>query len=192
MTAPFRSPVVEGLTNTCPVSPATLAVAATCTVNVAFKPSTTGLRNGAVMISYNFPGSPQNVNLTGAGVAPIVTLGASSVTFANQIVGTNSTAQVVGLTNTGTSTLNFTGAGITITGANSGDFSQTNTCGASVAAGAMCNINVVFTPTATGSRSASLSINDDATGSPQSVPLTGTGVAPAVTLSATNVSFGNQ
>ena len=179
-------------TNACPVSPATLAAGANCTVNVAFKPTTTGARNGTLMISYNFPGSPQTVSLSGTGVAPIVTLGASSVTFGNQIVGSSSSPQVVGLQNTGTATLTFTGAGITITGANAGDFSQTNTCGASVSAGANCSINVTFKPIATGARSASLSINDDATGSPQTVPLSGTGVAPVVSLSPTSLSFGSQ
>ncbi|HKW63310.1 MAG TPA: choice-of-anchor D domain-containing protein [Candidatus Acidoferrum sp.] len=179
-------------TNTCPVSPAILAVAAKCTVNVAFKPSATGSRTGTLSVSYNFPGSPQTVALSGTGVAPVVMLGAANVSFGSQVVGSISSPQGVGLQNTGTATLTFTGAGITIAGTNSGDFSQTNNCGASVAVGANCGINITFKPTATGARSASLSINDDAAGSPQTVPLTGTGVAPAVSLSGASLSFGNQ
>lgn len=177
-------------TSTCPVSPATLAAGANCTINVAFGPSTTGLRNGTLTITYNFPGSPQTVALTGTGVAPAVTLGATNVAFGNQLVGTSSAAQVVGLTNTGTATLTI--SSITITGANSGDFSQTNTCGSSVAAGANCSISVIFKPTATGNRAASATITDDAADSPQSVSLTGTGVAPAVTLSPTTLTFPGQ
>jgi hypothetical protein len=58
---------------------------------------------------------------------------------------------------------------------NSGDFTQTNTCGASVAVGASCTINVTFTPTAAGPRSGTLTINDNASGSPQTVALAGAG-----------------
>ena len=57
----------------------------------------------------------------------------------------------------------------------SGDYAQTNTCGTSVAAGANCTISVTFTPTATGSRTGAVTINDNAAGSPHIVSLTGTG-----------------
>ena len=176
--------------NTCPVSPATLAVGASCTVNVAFKPTATGVRNGTITVSHNLAGRPETVTLTGTGVAPAVTLSATTVNFGNQGVGTSSAAQVIGLTNSGTATLNITS--ITITGANSGDFSQTNTCGISVAAGANCNINATFKPTATGARNASVSVADSAAGSPQTVALKGTGVTPGVMLSSANVNFGKQ
>jgi hypothetical protein len=89
-------------------------------------------------------------------------------------VGTTSAAQSVTLTNTGTATLNITGIGLA--GTNSGDFSETSTCGSSVAAGANCSIGVTFAPTATGSRSASVFISDNASGSPQTISLSGTGV----------------
>ncbi|HKW33377.1 MAG TPA: choice-of-anchor D domain-containing protein, partial [Candidatus Acidoferrum sp.] len=179
-------------TNNCPVSPATLAPSASCNISVTFKPTATGIRNGAITVSDRLPGSPQTVALTGTGVAPIVTLGGNSISFGTQIVGTSSAVQMVSLSNTGAATLTFTGAGITVTGTNSGDFSQTNTCGASVAAGANCNINITFKPTATGARSASLTLNDDAANSPQSVSLSGTGVAPAVSLSSASLTFTSQ
>lgn len=179
-------------TSNCPVSPATLAPAANCSVSVTFTPTATGVRNGAITVSDPLPGSPQMVALTGTGVAPIVTLGSGSVSFGNQVVGTSSTAQTVSLQNTGTAALIFAGAGITITGTNSGDFSQTNNCGASVAVGASCTINVTFKPTATGARSGSLTINDDAANSPQNVPLSGTGTAPVVGLSSANLTFTSQ
>lgn len=65
--------------------------------------------------------------------------------------------------------------GISITGTNPGDFSETNTCGTGVAKGMTCTISVTFTPTATGPRSAAVSISDNGGGSPQNVPLTGRG-----------------
>jgi len=177
-------------TNTCPVSPATLAVAANCTVNVAFQPKATGLRNGAITVTHKLAGSPQSVALSGSGVAPIATLDKTSIPFGNQPVGTSSPVQTVNLSNTGTATLTITN--IAITGANSGDFSQTNACGASVATGSNCSIMVTFKPTTTNTRTGSVSITDNAAGSPQIVALSGTGVQPAVTLSSASLSLGNQ
>ena len=79
-----------------------------------------------------------------------------------------------------------------MTGTNAGDFSQTNNCPASLGASANCLVNVVFQPTASGTRAASISISDDAADSPQSVTLTGAGTAPAIALSSASVNFGNQ
>jgi len=105
-------------------------------------------------------------------------------------VGTTSSAQAVTLTNTQSTALTLTS--IAFTGANSGDFAQTNNCGTSVAAGANCTINVAFTPAALGTRSATLTVTDDATNSPQTASLSGTGVPPAVSVSPISLSFGTQ
>lgn len=91
-------------------------------------------------------------------------------------MGTASASQAITLSNTGNAALSITS--ISITGTNSGDFSETNTCGTSVAQSATCTITVVFNPTAAGNRTASISIADNATGSPQTASLTGT-AAPA-------------
>src|SRR5207302_935675 len=61
-----------------------------------------------------------------------------------------------------------------------------------LAAGANCNVGLKFQPASTGAKSASLSVADDAAGSPQSVSLAGTGIAPAVTLAPINLAFGTQ
>jgi hypothetical protein len=54
-------------------------------------------------------------------------------------------------------------------------------------------ISVIFKPLATGNRSASVSIADNASGSPQAVSLAGTGTAPIVSFGGTtSLSFGNQ
>jgi hypothetical protein len=123
--------------------------------------------------------------------APVVSLSPASLTFGQENTGTTSTAQTVMLSNTGNASLSITS--ITIGGTNSGDFAQTNTCGSSVSAGANCMISVTFTPSATGSRSASLAITDNASGSPQTVSLTGTGAQlPVVSLSPTSLAFGQD
>jgi hypothetical protein len=128
------------------------------------------------------------VTLSGTGVAvPIVSLSSGSLTYASQNVGTTSAAQPVTLYNTGSATLLV--SSIVLNGANPGDFAQTNTCGGSVVPGGNCTISVTFTPTTTGSRSASLTITDSAAGSPQIVTLTGTGQAA---VSSTFYLHGNN
>ena len=106
---------------------------------------------------------------------PAVTLSSSSMAFGNQTTGTASGAKSTTLTNTGGSSLAI--ASIAVSGANSPDFTQSNNCGASIAPSGSCTINVVFTPSATGARSATVTITDNAAGNPHTISLTGTGVA---------------
>src|SRR5205814_6967466 len=121
----------------------------------------------------------QTVALSGSAAiapAPALSLTPHSLTFSSQAVGNTSAAQAVTLKNSGTAALTINTIGLT--GTNPGDFAQTNTCPISpstLAAGASCSISVTFTPTATGTRSASLSITDNASGSPHTVALSGTG-----------------
>jgi hypothetical protein len=140
-------------------------------------PPTTSANNGAqitVTVS-NSAGSktstPATLTVTPASSAPGVQLSPSSLTFASQTVGTTSTAQPVVLTNNGTATLTISGI------APSGDYAESNNCAASVTAGSGCTINVTFKPTTTGARPGTLTITDNAAGSPQSVVLSGTGSA---------------
>jgi hypothetical protein len=155
-------------TNNCGGS---VAAGASCTITVTFSPTKTGTRTASVSVSDNGAGSPQSVSLTGTGIAPYVKLTPTSLTFAGQNVGTTSAPQNVTLKNTGTATLTIT----SITG--SGDFAQTNGCGASLGASKSCTISVTFTPTQAGTRTGTVSLTDNATGSPQTVSLTGTGIS---------------
>jgi dienelactone hydrolase len=156
-----------------------------CTISVSFTPTQTGPRTAAVTITDNAAGSPQNIELNGTGVVtgPNATPSPTSLTFATQLVGTTSATQPVTLTNYGTMALNITSI------VASGDFSQTNTCGSSLAAGASCTINVTFTPTQIGTRTGAVSITDNAPGSPQKVSLTGTGTV--VEFNPASLNFGN-
>lgn len=103
---------------------------------------------------------------------PIASLSTTSLSFGNQTLGTTSGNRTVTLTNTGTEPLTLS---IAVTGTNAGDFAQSNSCGASVAPGAACTIEVTFRPTATGSRRGTIAITDNATGSPHLIALSGTG-----------------
>jgi phospholipase C len=167
-----------------------LKVGASCTLTVSFTPTSTGNITGKVTVTDNATGSPQTAALTGTGISgnPAVALSPTSLTFATQLLHTSSSPQNVTLTNSGSGTLNITS--VSITGANTGDFTQTNTCGTSLAAGKNCSISVTFKPNAKNGRTASVSISDNATGSPQTVALSGTGTI--VQFSASTLNFGNQ
>ena len=171
-----------------------LAVAATCTVSVEFKPAAAGALTASLSIADNATGSPQTVALTGTGTAaagPAVTLTPTSLTFASTTVGVTTAAQVVTVKNSGTAALTLTSE--TITGTNATSFLKSaTTCGTSLAAAATCTVSVEFKPAAAGALTASLSIADNATGSPQTVTLIGTGAAaaaPVVKLTPASIAF---
>jgi len=117
---------------------------------------------------------------TSATVAP------GALTFGSNSLGTVSAAQTVTLTNTGT--LGLTTSAITV----SGDFSETDDCQtATVAAGGICTITVVFTPTATGSRTGQMTIDLNVYGGQLQLDLSGTGTAAGlVSLTPPVVNFG--
>ena len=121
-------------------------------------------------------------------VPPAVRVAPKSLTYANQNTGTSSLAQTVTITNFGGSPLLFSPF------ATSGDFSQTNTCGSSLAGGDSCTVSVSFSPTATGARTGALTITDNSNNqsATQSVTLTGTGTAPVVSVAPTALTFEAQ
>ena len=146
-----------------------------------FAPTATGGRTAGVSISDDAAGSPHALPLGGTGTAPALSVSPASVAFGSQLVGTTSTAQQVTLTNSGTAPLAI--AGLSLTGTNPADFSQTSGCPvapATLAAGAGCAVSVRFAPTAVGGRSASLQVAHDAAGSPHTVTLSGTGSTSAI------------
>ena len=166
---------------------ATLAIGASCSVSITFQPTARGSRTGMLTLNSNASGSAPSIALSGTGVASIAGLTPSSLTFANQIVGTTSGTQSVTLTNSGDATLNISSVSVT------GNFSQFNNCGTTLAAGASCTLNIAFTPTATGTRIGMLTIADDAlNGSPQTASLTGAGAASIAGLAPSSLTFANQ
>jgi hypothetical protein len=161
-----KGPFTE--TNDCPSS---LPAGTNCDILVRFAPHGKGAAKGTLSVSDDATGSPQTVSLSGIGT--VVAFSPLGVNFGDQKVGTSSPPVPVKLFNKGGTALSITQ--ITVTGTNSGDFTQKNNCGQSVPAHGHCIITVTFTPTATGQRSGSVSVTDDGGGSPQSLPLAGTG-----------------
>ncbi len=169
--------------------PATLAAGANCTVTLSFTPSLDASESATLQVADGAPASPQLVYLSGQGANPAVSFSATTLNFGSQPVNTASAVQMVTLV---VSQDPLTITGISLSGADSSDFSETNTCGSSVPLGSSCMISVTFAPAAGGARSATVAIADDAPASPQMISLTGTGVPPTVTLSATALTFSSQ
>jgi phospholipase C len=154
-----------GQTNTCGTS---LDAGASCTISVTSSPTISGETFGSMFINYSDPGAQSQVLMIAygaqAGITPL------RVAFPAQTVGTTSAPKSVKIRNLGTTPLNF--ASIVA----AGDFAvQSNTCGSSIAPGAVCTVGVTFTPTAQGTRSGTITITDSDIRDPQVVTLSGTG-----------------
>src|SRR5919205_2612038 len=102
--------------------------------------------------------------------APAVALTPTSLTFGAQAIGTTSAPQSITVTNTGNASLFINSAATR--GANPLDFTQVSDgcSGLTLAAGASCSVSISFSPTASGTRSATFTLTDNAAGSPQTVP----------------------
>jgi polygalacturonase len=176
---------------------------ATVAGSFSFNPSS-ATTVGSYPVSAIFLSSdPNYVNASGSGTLVIrasasgsvsASFSASALTFANPImIGQSSPAQYVTVMSAGTAPLIV--SGVTIGGANPGDFlvsNQAGTCttGASLVYHANCNLRVVFVPTTVGARSAILSFNDNLTGAPQQISISGAAIpGMQVSLNATSLTF---
>ncbi|HWS69785.1 MAG TPA: GDSL-type esterase/lipase family protein [Steroidobacteraceae bacterium] len=124
-----------------------------------------------------------SVTASAAGQS-VATVNPLLLTFASQTTGTTSAAQTISLSNTGTGTL----ANIVIS--TTGDFIETNTCAAVLAAGANCTINVNFAPMAAGARAGTVLVASDSANGPLSVSLSGPGSSPGISSAMTLISRG--
>ena len=177
---------------------APVAAGGSCTVNVTFKPSAAGARSGTLTLAHNGAGGKSEVSLSGSGMAasPVVSVSPTTLTFSG-VMGTATSPMRATISNTGSGNLVL--SALMFGGANASDFStaSSSTCSAntSVAGSSSCFVDIVFTPTATGARSATLTIAHNATGSPSTITLMGTGSAtaqPGIALDATTLDLGNQ
>jgi hypothetical protein len=181
--ATLQTPTVTGdfaiSANTCT---ATLAASTACAISITFTPTATGTRSGT--LSMTDSAGTQTAQLTGTGNSPATdTLSPLALTFATQQITTTSAPQQVTLTNAGGVALTLIAASVS-----PGDFAVTNACGTSLAANATCALAVTFTPTATGARTATLTVSDQFR--TQTVALTGTGAAPpGVSLTPSALTF---
>lgn len=182
--------VIDANTTSCNFTVA-LAAGRSCKIGFIFKPSATGARSAVLSITDDTIAGVNTIQLSGTG-ATTATLTPSSLTYSSTTVGSSSAAQTATLTNTGKAALAI--SSIAISGSGASSFTETTKCGSTLASGASCTISVVFKPTASGTKSATLTVSDNALGGQQSVALTGAGVSSAAkpALTPASLSFPSQ
>jgi hypothetical protein len=149
---------------------------------------TIGVFDSAWATDYYWNGDAATITIS-ASTVPAASLSTQSLSFGGQLVGATGASQSVTLTNTGGAALSITGIGVT--GADAASFVFANSCGTNLAAGASCTIHGHFTPAAAGALTAAVTISDNASGSPQTIALSGTGDTTA-SLSSTSLAFGTE
>ena len=177
-------------TDTC--ASTTVSAGSYCILNVTMTPTSIGTRTGTIQIDDNADGA-YLIALSGTGQQTGVTIFPTSLAFGSlpfipsaQASLAQGTSLDVTISNTGNLALQLGGF------STQGDFSASNSCGATVAAGSSCTVTVNFVPTALGNRTGTLTITDNAGGGTQSVSLEGDGSPAGLTLSPPVLTFGVQ
>ena len=172
-------------TNTCTAAP--IAINATCTIQITFAPTATGTRTGTLTIYGNVAGGQATAPLSGTGTpaAPIV-LTPLTLTFPATTINATTAAQNITISNTSATPIALKTPTIT------GDFAiAANTCASTLAPSTGCTVSITFTPTASGTRTGTFTITDDA--GTQTASLSGTGTSPATdALSPLSLTFAPQ
>ena len=154
----------------------TLSGGGACNINVSFTPTAQGARAATVTVTDNAPDSPQAMTLSGTGKPPsAATLSAAALSFGNDIVGVTSAPQTLTVTSSGSANLVI--STVSVAGTNALDFTkQSDSCtGASVPPSTTCSVMLVFKPSVPGAENGILTITDNASNSPQTVSLSGSG-----------------
>jgi 6-phosphogluconolactonase (cycloisomerase 2 family) len=151
-----------------------IAASKTCAITVKFAPTTTGAIKGTITVTDAAATSPQEVSLTGTGETALG-LSPATLTF-KTTVGTPSSAQTVTLTNNTASAVTISSVAV------SGEYTQTNTCGTSLAASANCTFSVTFAPLTTGTIDGAVTITTSVSTTPVVISAVGTATAPPSTV----------
>ena len=162
----------------------TLTPNSTMTFSAVFAPTSAGAASGSISVNTNLAGSPTAIPLTGTGTQAGISVTPSSVAFGNVADGTGST-QAITLKNTGTANLvvsseSITGAGFSVAGFTAQTLTPNSTM----------SFNAVFAPTSAGAVSGTITVTTNLA-SPTTIALTGTGAAPAMSVTPSSVAFGN-
>ncbi|HKV25023.1 MAG TPA: choice-of-anchor D domain-containing protein [Candidatus Acidoferrum sp.] len=167
-------------------APAVLQPTKFCSVSITFSPNSPGLQQATLSITDNATNSPQSVQLVGNGMtppppAPAVSISPNPVNLPSITQGTTGNPVAITVSNSGNAVLNI--SSVQVAGNNPNDFATTNACNGAVAVKSACNITVTFTPLAAGQRTETITVNDDAAGSPQIINIGGN-ASPAITAGA--------
>jgi hypothetical protein len=152
---------------------ATIAPHASCSPLVFFLPTVLGERTGSLTIRALSEIDPYVVALAGTGInnpVPALLVSVTSLGFGNVLLG-SSTSRTIVLTNIGLVPVLLGAINAT------GDFLVTSACGAAIAVGAHCSLEVAFIPQVTGPQVGSVEIASNAANAPHHVQLSGTACA---------------
>src|SRR3984885_4639519 len=163
---------------------ASVPVGQSLTVQLQYAPTTRGAATGTLTVTSDASNSPLSVSLSGTGMQPALAISPASLNFSNVVLGQTST-QTVTLTNSGNAGLTMNLATISGTGFGMSGLSLP----ATIAAGANLQFNVTFAPTSTSGSTGSVVFTDNATGSPQTLALTGSAVTSGSSLASNPGSF---
>jgi hypothetical protein len=173
-------------TDNCAGTP--IAINETCTIQVSFLPTVTGSRSGVLTVYGNVAGGQATATLLGTGLpAGAIALDPVVLTFPSTALNATSAVQNITISNVSSAVVGLQGAAIA-----GGDFRITvNTCGQSLGPGVGCTVGIAFTPTASGTRSGTFRVTDDA--GTQTASLNGVGTSPATdALTPLALTFGTQ
>ncbi len=142
----------------------------------------------ALLLLCGCSGTSPNASSSSLSTSPQLSITPASFAFSSTSIGATSNTQIFTLTNTGTAALVISA----VTLSDTSNFVLTSTCAASVAASSTCTLSASFKPQAAISYSATISIADNISGSPQIISLTGTGsgtALPQATLNPSTIAF---
>ncbi|MBZ5502781.1 MAG: choice-of-anchor D domain-containing protein, partial [Acidobacteriia bacterium] len=164
-----------------------------CSFEVSFMPHAGGIESAVVTVTDDAPGSPQELELTGSGDAPLA-IAPTSLNFGALPQGATSPAQTVTLTNTSSDAVqNVT---VVLSGPDAAQFVASGAVCASIPSAGSCSLGFRFQPASTGTFHAEVDVSY-ALGSPpqaqQVIPLTGLGTSPAPAANVTPpaITFGS-
>jgi photosystem II stability/assembly factor-like uncharacterized protein len=175
-----------------PAAPITVIPGGSANVVIRFSPNTLGIKNSTLKIAHNASGSPSSIPISGKGKGtPLISLSSGDLQYGIVNVGTTSDKTLT-ISNTGNDTLTI--SSFLLVGANSNEFSIiSGSAPVNIIPGSASNITLRFTPSSSGSKTASLEITHNASGSPSVISLTGTGYSllPSISVNPSSLDFGN-
>lgn len=176
--------------STCGAVPFSLSPSSSCTISYQFSPSSVGIQSQDVTITSDSSTSPDTLTLQGEGVQASLTLSANQVNFPNTTINTTSGEQLITLSNTGMIELRVSALSVASTPFNlsGGSCSATPIV---LAVNASCTLGFQFSPTTTGNFNQTLSLTSNASTSPDTFDLLGTGIEPGLQLSSALLDFQN-
>jgi hypothetical protein len=167
-----------------------------CALPIAFNPSSPGSVSGSVSISDDSPTGAESVRLTGTANSAGISVVPADLMFGPQAVGTNSQAISINIANAASNSQGLSISSIAsslnpISGQQ--DFSSTNSCGAAIAPGSGCTVQVTFAPTESGDTRTSMTISDNSPEGSHTIQLRGNGLSPSTaTVNAESLTFSAQ